>query len=56
MLPLLARTPQELSAANVTHSTMENVGFLLAALVTGVILVVASPAVVFAAAAARRPR
>ena len=52
MLPLLAKTPQELSAANVTHSTMENIGFLLAALVTGVVLVVASPAVVFAAAAA----
>jgi MFS family permease len=52
MLPLLAKTPQELSAANVTHSTMDNIGFLLAALVTGVILVLASPAVVFAAAAA----
>jgi MFS family permease len=52
MLPFLARTPQELSAANVTHSTMENVGFLFAALATGVILVFASPAVVFAAAAA----
>ncbi len=51
MLPLLAKTPQELSAANVTHSTMENVGFLLAALVTGVILVFASPAVVFATGA-----
>jgi MFS family permease len=51
MLPLLAKTPQELSAANVTHSTMESLGFLLAALLTGVILVVASPAVVFAAAA-----
>ncbi|HEY7257391.1 MAG TPA: MFS transporter [Solirubrobacterales bacterium] len=51
MLPLLARTPQELSAANVTHSTMENVGFLLAALVTGIILVFTSPAVVFATGA-----
>jgi MFS family permease len=51
MLPHLARTPQELSAANVTHSTMENVGFLLAALVTGLILVFASPAVVFATGA-----
>jgi MFS family permease len=51
MLPLLAKTPQELSAANVTHSTMENLGFLLAALATGVILVFASPAVVFGSAA-----
>ena len=52
MLPLLAKTPQELSAANVTHSTMENLGFLLAALGTGLILVLASPAVVFGSAAA----
>jgi MFS family permease len=52
LLPLLAKTPQELSAANVTHSTMESIGFLLAALGTGLILVVASPAVVFGAAAA----
>ena len=52
LLPLLAKTPQELSAANVTHSTMESTGFLLAALGTGLILVIASPAVVFAAAAA----
>ena len=51
LLPLLAKTPQELSAANVTHSTMESIGFLLAALGTGLILVVASPAVVFGAAA-----
>ena len=28
LLPALARTPQELSAANVTHSAMDNVGFL----------------------------
>jgi MFS family permease len=52
LLPLLAKTPQELSAANVTHSTMESIGFLLAALGTGVILVIASPALVFAVAAA----
>ena len=43
LLPALARTPQELSAANVTHSAMDNVGFLLAALATGVLLAVADP-------------
>ncbi len=36
LIPGLARTPQELSASNVTHSAMENGGFLLAAIVTGV--------------------
>jgi MFS family permease len=51
LVPSLARTPQELSAANVTHSTMDNTGFLLAAVATGVILVIASPAVVFGMAA-----
>jgi MFS family permease len=52
LLPALARTPQELSAANVTHSAMDNVGFLLAALTTGVLLAVAEPAAVFAVGAA----
>jgi MFS family permease len=51
LLPLLARTPQELSAANVTHSSMDNAGFLAAALCTGVLLVIASPAVAFGVAA-----
>ena len=51
LLPSLARTPQELSAANVTHSSMDNVGFLTAAVCTGVLLVVTSPAVVFGVAA-----
>ena len=32
LIPGLAHTPQELSASNVTHSAMENLGFLLAAL------------------------
>jgi MFS family permease len=52
LLPALARSPQELSAANVTHSAMDNVGFLVASLTTGVLLAVSSPAVVFAVAAA----
>jgi MFS family permease len=52
LLPALARSPQELAAANVTHSAMDNVGFLLAALTTGVLLAVAEPAAVFAVGAA----
>jgi MFS family permease len=52
LLPALARSPQELSAANVTHSAMDNVGFLLAALTTGVLLAVSDPAAVFGVGAA----
>ena len=52
LLPLVARTPQELSAANVTHSQMDNLGFLLASLTTGTLLAVASPEAAFAAAGA----
>ncbi len=52
LLPALARSPQELSAANVTHSAMDNLGFLLAALTTGVLLAVSEPWAVFAAGAA----
>jgi MFS family permease len=51
LLPVLARSPQELTAANVTHSAMENVGFLSAALATGLLLHAAGPATVFGAAA-----
>jgi MFS family permease len=51
LLPALARTPQELSAANVTHSTMDNTGFLTAALCSGVLLAIGSPADVFVLAA-----
>jgi MFS family permease len=52
LMTTMARTPQELSASNVTHSAMENVGFLLAALATGVLLALTSPAVIFGVAAA----
>ena len=51
LLPAFARSPQELSAANVTHSTMDNVGFLGASLTAGVLLAVSSPATVFTVAA-----
>ena len=52
LLPALARSPQELSAANVTHSAMDNIGFLAAALTCGVLLHSAGPATVFGVAAA----
>lgn len=51
MFPLLARTPQELSASNVNHAAMENAGFIVAAIATGVLLTATSPGTVFAVAA-----
>jgi MFS family permease len=51
LMPALSHTPQELSAANVTHSAMDNTGFLMAAGATGVMLAVTTPTVVFAVAA-----
>jgi MFS family permease len=51
LMPVLSHTPQELSAANVTHSAMDNTGFLLAAGGTGLMLAVTTPTVVFAVAA-----
>src|SRR5262249_17947306 len=44
LTPSLVKTPQELSASNVAHSAMENGGFLLAALVAGLLLGPTSPA------------
>ena len=52
LIPGLALTPQELSASNVTHAAMENGGFVLAAIVTGVLLESTSPGFVFAVATA----
>ncbi len=49
--PLLAETPQQLSAGNVNHAAMENGGSLLGAIVTGLVLAATSPAFVFALAA-----
>ena len=51
LMPLVARTPQELSAANVAHSAMDNVGFLAAGIASGLLLAVASPQAVFGMAA-----
>lgn len=49
--PILARTPQELSAGNVTHSALDSAGFLLAALFTGFLLASTSTALFFGVAA-----
>jgi MFS family permease len=51
LLPQLARTPQELSAANVALSTMDNGGFLVGAIGAGVLLALGGPEVVFGLAA-----
>jgi hypothetical protein len=47
MSPMLAKTPQQLSAGNVNDSVMENSGSLLGAIGTGVLLTATSPAFVF---------
>jgi hypothetical protein len=49
--PFVARTPQELSAANVAYSVMDNAGFLVGAILTGVLLTATTPQVVFGLAA-----
>jgi MFS family permease len=51
LLPIVARTPQELSAANVAHSTMDNLGFLAGSVLTGVLLAASGTEAAFAAAA-----
>jgi MFS family permease len=51
LMPKLSRTPQELSAANVAHSTMDNLGFLGGSVLTGVLLASTSVQFVFAVAA-----
>ena len=51
MLPSLARTPEELIAANGATSTIESLGTLAGPLLAGVLVAVANPGVVFAAAA-----
>lgn len=51
LMPQLARTPQELSAANVTHSVIDNLGFLGGSILTGILLAITSVQIVFAVAA-----
>jgi MFS family permease len=51
LLPSLARTPQELTAANVSSSTIESLGFCAGPAIGGVLLAVSSVWVVFAVTA-----
>ena len=48
LLPVLARTPEELTAANVSSSTLESLGFCVGPALGGVLLAVSSTWVVFA--------
>jgi MFS family permease len=50
VLPTIARTPSELTAANVASGTVENVGVLLGSVGGGLLLSAVGPAGVFAAA------
>lgn len=51
LFPLVARTPQELAAANVAHTAMDNLGFLAGAVLTGVLLAITTVEVAFGVAA-----
>jgi MFS family permease len=51
LMPLVARSPQELASANVAHSVMDNAGFLGGALLSGALLAATSPEMVFAVSA-----
>jgi MFS family permease len=50
LLPSLARTPEELTAANALSGTVEGAGLLLGPLIAAAILAVATPAAVFGVA------
>jgi hypothetical protein len=52
LLPYLARTPDELTAANVASNTVQNVGILVAPALAGLLLVAAGPGAVFAGTSA----
>jgi MFS family permease len=52
LLPSLARSPEELTAANATSTTLESVGFFVGPALGGVLLAVTSVGAVFALAAA----
>ena len=47
LLPSLARTPEELSAANVTSSTVESIGTFVGPALGGILLAATSPEIVF---------
>jgi MFS family permease len=52
LLPSLARSPEELTAANATSTTLESVGFFVGPALGGLLLAVTSVGAVFAMAAA----
>jgi MFS family permease len=52
LLPSLARSPEELTAANATSTTLESVGFFIGPALGGLLLAVTSVGAVFALAAA----
>jgi MFS family permease len=52
LLPALARSPEELTAANATSTTLESVGFFVGPALGGLLLAVTSAGAVFAATAA----
>lgn len=51
ILPSLARTPEELTSANVASGTMQTLGILIAPALAGLLLAEAGPAAVFAVTA-----
>jgi MFS family permease len=51
LLPSLARSPEELTAANATSTTLESVGFFLGPALGGLLLAITSVGVVFAVTA-----
>ena len=51
LLPALARSPEELAAANATSTTLESVGFFVGPALGGILLAVTSVGAVFAATA-----
>jgi MFS family permease len=52
LLPTLARSPEELTAANATSTSLESLGFFLGPALGGILLAVTSVGAVFAATAA----
>jgi MFS family permease len=52
LLPTLARSPEELTAANATSTTLESIGFFLGPALGGLLLTVSNAGTVFAATAA----
>lgn len=49
MIPQVSRTPLELASANLVQTTVNNVGFVVGSLLTGLLLAVGSPSLALAA-------